>query len=167
MKDAEITWKWRNDPDVSNYYSGHPFPVSPEMERKWYEKILYSNIPSTYLGIELTEGDTLIGIIGLDDISFITRSARFSILIGDPGKRGKGYAKESTLAMLRFGFHDLGMNRVSLTVREDNLPALKLYEECGFTREGVLRESTFKKDKYINELVMSILKREFKSHPES
>ena len=43
ISDIEKTIVWNNDQEISDLYSGHPFPVNIEMERKWYEKILTSN----------------------------------------------------------------------------------------------------------------------------
>ena len=43
MDDARITWKWRNQEEVRNDFSGHPFPVSFEEELQWYEKNIKVN----------------------------------------------------------------------------------------------------------------------------
>lgn len=52
IDDKEKTLGWHNQEDIVDLYSGHPFPVNPEMEKKWYEKILTSNFPLTVFGIE-------------------------------------------------------------------------------------------------------------------
>lgn len=159
--DIEKTLYWHNQEDISDLYSGHPFPVNFEMERKWFEKILTSNIPVTVFGIEYTEEKTLIGITVLKDINLINRSAEFSIYIGDKEYRGKGLSKESTLETLRFGFHKLGLNRIFLKVLEENEIAKNLYISVGFKQEGLLRESAFKNNNFKNEFLMSILKDDF------
>ena len=63
LNDIEKTLYWHNQEDISNLYLGHPFPVNIEMERKWYEKLLTSNIPVTVFGIEQIKSKKLIGII--------------------------------------------------------------------------------------------------------
>lgn len=161
ISDIDKTFSWHNDEEISEMYSGHPFPVNMEMERKWYDKILTSNFPVTVFGIEHNGDSKLIGISLLKDLNMINRSAEFAIYIGDKAYRGKGYSKEATLETLRFGFNKLGLNRIFLRVLEDNLPAKKLYDSLNFSVEGILRSSVFKNNTYKNEVVMAILKEEF------
>ncbi|MBC8184202.1 GNAT family N-acetyltransferase [candidate division KSB1 bacterium] len=161
MDDAKITWKWRNLEDIVDEYSGHPFPVNYELEKAWYEKFIYSNIPTTTFGIEIFNPEKLIGLTFLKGINYLNRETEFAIIIGDVEERGKGYAQEATQKTLAFAFFKLGLNRVFLKVIEDNSVAVKLYEYCGFVKEGILRESIFKNNKLKNQIVMSILKSEF------
>jgi mycothiol synthase len=53
----------------------------------------------------------------------------------DPGERGTGLGRALTLAGLRY-LRDRGLDEAMLYVDEDNTPAIKLYEELGFTRAG-------------------------------
>lgn len=159
--DMEKTLAWHNQEDISDFYSGHPFPVNIEMEQKWYEKVLTSNFPVTVFGIELISDKKLIGISVLRELNLINRSAEFAIYIGDYNERKKGYANEATKLTLHFGFNNLGLNRISLKVIEENQFALKLYEKIGFKKEGLLRMCIFKKNQFKNEIAMSILRDEF------
>lgn len=161
LTDIEKTLSWHNQQDISDLYSGHPFPVNIEMERKWYEKILTSNIPITVFGIEEIQSKKLIGITVLKEINLIHRTAEFAIYIGDKDQRGKGYSKAAAHQTLSFGFYKLGLNRIFLKVLEENETAIELYIRLGFIKEGILRCSIFKNNKFKNELLMSILKDEF------
>lgn len=155
--DISKTLEWHNQEDIINLYSGHPFPVNLEMEKKWYEKILFSNFPLSVFGIDFIESNTLIGITALKEINMINRNAEFAIYIGDNQFRGKGLAKEATNETLNFGFNKLGLHRIYLRVLSENLPAISLYEKLGFFKEGVLRESVFKNNKFIDEIIMSVI----------
>jgi len=161
ITDLPLTIKWHNQRDIIEMYAGHPFPVNEEMERKWYEKILTSNFPVTVFGIELIENNKLIGLTILRDINLINRSAETAIYIGDQNERSKGYSKEALTLTLNFAFNNLGLHRVFLSVREDNVAAIGLYEKMGFIREGILRDSIYKDGKYISLIIMSILEGEF------
>ena len=161
ITDLPLTLKWHNQPDIIEMYAGNPFPVNEEMERKWYEKILTSNFPVTVFGIELIENNKLIGLTILRDINLINRSAETAIYIGDQNERSKGYSKEALTLTLNFAFNNLGLHRVFLSVREDNIAAIGLYEKMGFIREGILRDSIYKDGKYISLIIMSILEGEF------
>jgi len=160
--DIENTLLWHNQDDISDFYSGHPFPVNIEMETKWYKKILTSNFPLTVFGIEYIENQCLIGITVLKDINLINRSAEYAIYIGNKDYRGKGLSNEATVETLRFGFYKLGLNRIYLRVLEENEVAISLYKSTGFIREGLLRNSVLKNNTFKNELLMAILKDEFR-----
>lgn len=161
QEDAKIIWIWRNNDKVRYFYSGHPFFINLEKEEAWIAKILCSDIPMTSFGIEETKTNVLIGMSFLKDINLIHRTAEFSIFIGDENALGKGYATEAVLQTLQFAFSNLNLNRVFLKVQQDNLSAIRLYKNCNFKQEGVLRESMYKNGQYIDEIVMSILKKEY------
>lgn len=161
LKDLEKTLAWHNQDDIVEFYSGHPFPVNSEMEIKWYDKILTSNFPLTIFGIETIDSKKLIGLSMLKDINLVNRNAEFAIYIGDLEHRGKGLSKEATLLTFDFAFNKLGLNRVFLKVRIDNVKAINLYKSLGMIEEGNLRNSVFKNGVFHNELIFSILKEEF------
>jgi RimJ/RimL family protein N-acetyltransferase len=159
--DLDKTILWNNQEDISDLYLGHPFPVNPETEKIWYDKILTSNFPTTVFGIEVIENNLLIGLSLLKNINLINRSSEFAIYIGDKEYRNKGLSKEATFDTLSFGFSKLGLNRVYLKVQEGNESAIKLYLSSGFKQEGILRKSVFKNNQFKSEFIMSILKNEF------
>ncbi len=53
--------------------------------------------------------------------------------------QGRGFATESTNALLRFAFGALGMRRVGLTHAEGNERSRRVAEKLGFRAEGVQR----------------------------
>jgi RimJ/RimL family protein N-acetyltransferase len=160
MDDARITWKWRNQEEVRNDFSGHPFPVSYEEELAWYEKNIKVNFPNTSFGVEESKASSLVGMTFLKNINMIFRHAEFSILI-DSAQKGKRYGKEACYKTLEFGFRHLGLNKIYLKVRTDNTSALRIYEACGFKVEGTLREDIYKQGKFADQFYMGILVSEF------
>ena len=162
LEDAEVTLTWRNREDIRDRYSGHPFPVNYEMEKSWLEKVARSNIPTTVLGIEELSSQKLIGLTDLRNINFINREAECGMIIGDKEQQGKGYGEEATRLILEFAFRQLGLNRVFVRAIADNAPAIRVLTKCGFQEEGRLRESVFKNGRFKDQLLMSILSREFR-----
>jgi RimJ/RimL family protein N-acetyltransferase len=58
------------------------------------------------------------------------------------------------------------MHRVALTVLEWNERAIRAYRRIGFQQEGLLRDHRFADGRYVSELQMSMLDREFDQfHP--
>ncbi len=160
MEDASITWKWRNQEEIRNDFSGHPFPVSYEEEYAWYEKNIKMNFPNSCFGVEEIKGGQLAGMTFLKNINMIFRHAEFAILI-DSAQKGKGYGKEACYRTLEFGFRHLGLNKIYLKVRTDNTSALRIYEACGFKIEGTIREDVYKQGKFTDQFYMGVLVNEF------
>jgi len=162
--DAATTWTWRNQEGVRDEFSGHPFPVSYEMEKEWYDKNIHANFPNTTFGVELAATGELVGMTFLKNINLVNRNAEFAILI-DSKQSGNGYGTDACRLTIEFAFMHLGLHRVYLKVKKDNLAAIKIYQTCGFKTEGTLREDVFKNGKYADQLFMAILFQEYNAKP--
>ena len=91
------------------------------------------------------------------------RRARFTIGIFDRAARGRGIGTRATWLVLSFAFGQLGLHRVDLRVLEYNHRAIACYSKCGFTREGIERESAMIGDRWYSDVMMSILESEFRA----
>ena len=76
--------------------------------------------------------------------------------------QGKGYATEACRAVIRFGFEQIGFNKVQICCRPSNAPSNKVIDKCGFTYEGTLRDYFYMNSHYEDRKYYSILKREYK-----
>ena len=81
----------------------------------------------------------LIGCIGLRDIDREHSQAELGFWIGREWW-GRGYAREAAAEVLRFGFEQLGLNRIYAHHMARNPAAGKVLQHIGMEREGVLRE---------------------------
>lgn len=161
LSDVEKLVKWRNDLEITSSLGGNTFYVSKLRESEWVKNAILNDNKNIRLAICLKENDEYIGNVNLNSINWINRSAEYSIMIGDKSQWSKGFGKEATLLILKYAFEELNLNRIYLTVRNDNEKALSLYKKTGFTKEGVLRKSIYKNNKFIDMIVMSILREEF------
>ena len=82
--------------------------------------------------------DRLIGICGVNTWSSVHRHAELAYELA-PDYWGRGYMRAAVLALLRWGFSDLNLNRVHAFVMTTNARSIQLLKRCGFTREGTLR----------------------------
>jgi RimJ/RimL family protein N-acetyltransferase len=53
---------------------------------------------------------------------------------------GKGLMTEAVRAVVRWGFHEVQINRIQATVMAGNLASMRILEKCGFQSEGLLRQ---------------------------
>ena len=73
---------------------------------------------------------------------------------------GKGIATESYKKFIPFVFEKYNLNKISLEVLSTNERAIHLYKKLGFKLEGIKREEILKKEKFVDSILMSILKKE-------
>ena len=78
-----------------------------------------------------------------------------------PGYWGQGYATEATRAMLRWGFENLNLHRIQSDCTEGNLASERVMLKCGFTYEGLWRESCWEHERFVNIKQFGLLRREF------
>jgi diamine N-acetyltransferase len=161
-EDTSLSWQWRNQKAVQDHFSGHPYDVTKEQEEEWYEKVVLTDEKLQVYAIEVIADKKLVGMTFLKNINKINRKAEFAILI-DQEHAGKGFGKEACSKTLSKAFNELGLHRVFLHVRVDNPAAIRIYESCGFKKEGELRDDVFKNGSFRNQYFMGILAREFKS----
>ena len=92
------------------------------------------------LGIERMEDQTLIGLCSLFKFDGECRSAEIGYgLISNAW--GKGYMHEALRALVGYGFSELKLNRIEADIDPKNFASAKSLERCGFSKEGLLRES--------------------------
>ena len=91
----------------------------------------------------------------------ISRPVCAVFLIGEETQRGKKYGQQALGAIQQIAFDELKLNRLELIVFEDNVSAIKCYENCGFLTEGVMRECFWMNGKPVSALMMSVLARAY------
>ena len=79
-----------------------------------------------------------------------------------PWHWGKGYATEAALAMVRFGFEELGLHRVSSWCIADNVASAKVLEKVGLKQEGRLRENEHFKGRWWDTFLYGLLEEEWR-----
>ncbi|WP_112182565.1 GNAT family N-acetyltransferase [Paraliobacillus zengyii] len=114
-----------------------------------------------YKVIDVQSGRT-IGHISLGNIDYRNKSARIGkVLVGDTSMRGKGTGELMIKAIVKIGFEDLHLHRLSLGVFDFNIGAINCYKKAGFLIDGLLRDYRKMNDQYWSLYEMSILETEW------
>jgi ribosomal-protein-alanine N-acetyltransferase len=82
-----------------------------------------------------------------------------------PGAWGHGYGTDAHRALMGFGFGELGLHRISATVRPDNTASLRMGERLGFIREGTIRDHEFTGGAWRDSYLYSVLDYEWSGNP--
>jgi RimJ/RimL family protein N-acetyltransferase len=114
--------------------------------------------------IRTNEEEALIGTAGFYEIEWANQSAWLGIGIGDRTAWGKGYGSEALRLLLQYGFDEMNLHRVTLTVVEYNKRAIAMYERAGFKHEGTFREFGRRDGKRYEMYLYGLLRPEWESN---
>lgn len=137
-------------------------PYTESQAQAWYERAA----AEPYGWCVQVEG-RCIGAARLHTLDAENRRARYAIGIFDPSAWGHGYGTRATRLVIRFAFEDMSLHRVDLRVLAYNARAIACYKRCGFRREGMEREGAWVGNRWHNNVMMSILEREYRQLRES
>lgn len=160
VEDYKKVHQWRADKEIARNFGGMPRFSSSENEKKWIEEKIFDK-QNVNCAICLKETGEIIGCIFLNEIDWHNRTGHVPVYIGEKKYWGKGYATEARVLMLKHAFLDRGLNRVWARVLEDNAGAIRMHEKCGYQKEGVLRQSSFKEGQFVNEFILGVLREDF------
>lgn len=158
-KDLEILREMINDEEFEYKVVGYSFPISTIQQKKWYETV-NENKNNLKLVIEY-EGET-VGLATIDEIDWKNRSAFHGMKLVKK-VQGKGIGKDVVKTICNYAFNELQLNRLEGGMLETNLPSLKLYEKCGWKKEGLFKQYVYKNGKYLDYFPVAILKEEFRN----
>jgi len=80
----------------------------------------------------------------------------------NPTHWGKGIMTEALGAIISYGFDEMNLNRITIFVISENERSVKLARRLGFVKEGVIRESEFFDGRFIDDVMFSILKSDWR-----
>ena len=156
-KDIQSRVDWINNPLI-NSHMFFELPATIEKTEQWYK----ANIGNTKR-IDFTffdEVDTPIAMGGFTGIDEIHQNAEFYVMV-NPDIHGRGIGKKVSRWMFNYFFVKLGLNKIYLYTNDSNVSAYKIYEDCNFKLEGVLREQKFKNGALENRRFYGLLRREW------
>lgn len=125
---------------------------SLEETKQWFEK--YN--PDFWI---IVINDQKIGYFRLSNHSIINKNIYIGADIS-PEYTGRGYGYLSYKEFIPFLFEKYELNKITLEVLSTNVRAIGLYKKLGFKQEGMKREEINKNGKYVDSIIMSILKSE-------
>ena len=164
LDDAEFWKRTFSDPEVIELTAYEP---PKDLEAAKAEVLRYAIRPfrmgrGIRWGIALREDPNLIGTLGYHEwVREGGHHARVGYeLLAE--YRSRGFMTEAMTAILDYGFDAMKLHRVEAQIEPINLPSIRLAERLGFRRDGILRENTFFRGRFIDDAVYSLLEREWR-----
>lgn len=161
--DAPYMLEWMHDPDIARCFQQDMTRITMSQAESFCRD---ARIPeslrdgmSLHYAIVDDVTDEYLGTVSLKSVDLTNSNAEFAISTRKKAW-GKGVASAATRSMLHRAFNVLGLHRVYLNVLSDNERAIRLYEACGFQREGVFRDHLFLNGHYVDEVWYAIVNEE-------
>ena len=164
--DAPDMFEYACREDVVRFlpWSAHP---DEKYTKNWLEFIAGKYRDGSYYDwavVVKSEGNSgapkMIGTCGFTSIDLKNRSAEIGYVI-NPVFRGRGYAPEAARAVLDFAFEKLSLKRVEARYVIGNSASRSVMDKLGMKFEGVMRQSVFLKDSFVDIGVCSVLDEEY------
>lgn len=139
--DAEGMFDMNSDPDVHRYLGNKPVKSIEQSiaEIEFIRKQYVENGIGRWAVIEKTSGNFL----GWSGLKLITETTNNHINYYDLGYRfskrfwGKGYATETAIAVIHYGFTELKLNEIIGIADINNLGSIHVLEKVGLKRVSV------------------------------
>lgn len=164
--DAGDLFHYFSNDEVTRYYDLESF-----VELRQAEELIFA-WNSRYLekkgfrwAITVKPDNKVIGTCGYHNWS----REHFKSEIGyelNPAYWGQGVMSEVLQEVLRFGFEDLGLNRIEAFIDPDNIRSRYLLEKTGFYEEGYLKQCFYEKGQFADAVLFALLKQQYEANQE-
>ena len=107
-------------------------------------------------GIFEKVGDRFLGGIGIIFIKRMHQMANLGYWVRTSAA-GRGVATVATRLAAKFGFEQLGLQRIEIVAAVDNIPSQRVAEKAGARREGILRKRLLIRGESLDAVVYSLV----------
>lgn len=166
-KDPEIEARWTHESEFMRMMDVAPArPMSAALVKKQYEKLekqVDEDKNLYYFAIRAKADDRLIGKAIVQWVEWANGSAVMRLGIGAADDRRKGYGTQALQMLLRFGFAELNLFRLSASVPEYNVAAIALLKKFGFVEEVRRRQAIERDGRRWDMLIFGLLNDEWRN----
>ncbi len=128
--DLEMTLAWRNRDEVRRWFRQSGI-VDIESHRRWFQAHQSGDDALMFVVEDVATGNAVgqVSVYGIDREAGEAEVGRF---IAAPNASGKGFIRAAIVALTKFAFEELLLERVYLEVFASNERAIRLYASVGF-----------------------------------
>lgn len=137
--DIDFLYKWENDTTLWKYGDTR-IPLSKTLLENYISNYDADILTAKQLRFMIIEKktETTIGAIDLYDIDIYNSKASIGILI-IPQWQNKGYAQCSIKLLEDYAYNIIGLSQIAVYTTINNQISISLFEKCGYTKSGLLK----------------------------
>jgi RimJ/RimL family protein N-acetyltransferase len=161
-EDVQARWEADQTADTTEVRlrDWHEPPRSLAYREQAFETAL-AEADETVVALIIEAERRALGDINLFEIDTRNQRASIGLSVWREEDRNKGFGTDAMRALLRWAFREYNLHRVELSVDPANAAAIRVYEKLGFVREGCRREAHFTDGRFIDDMQMGLLRRDF------
>jgi RimJ/RimL family protein N-acetyltransferase len=135
-------------------------PGTPEQIQEWIErKTKAVDEKSPTFAVE-TLDCTMVGTANIHGLNDRDGTFSLAIRIYRPFQR-RGYAKDATRILLRYGFYELRCQKCNSATISSNEASIRMHLDLGFQIEGRIRRNAYTNGQYYDEVLFGMTREEF------
>ena len=160
VTEDDLAWlaSLRNSPAASGLHEWHGWTDPQRRRRQWAESGLLGDDGGTLIVLHDTDR---VGHVSWRRVKTGPTAFGWAIAVGlAPDFRGRGYGSEAQRLLARYLFAHTQVNRIEATTEITNVAEQRALEKAGFTREGILRGTTFRQGRWHDHVIYSVLRDE-------
>lgn len=162
--DAQVRWEAdRTADDTEPKLRDWHEPPKPLAQREAEADERVASSDESVVALIIEADGRAVGDINLFNIDERNRSAMLGLSIWRTEDRGRGYGTDAVRALVRWAFRQKNLHRIELGVAPHNERAVRVYERVGFVAEGRRRESHYEDGRYVDDIIMGLLRSDFEA----
>jgi RimJ/RimL family protein N-acetyltransferase len=161
--DCDAFFEIFSDEQTLEYWSDGPISQREEVQKLVRQEIKNAQAENCInWGIALPDTDFLIGKFTLFNFHQQNRRAEVGYVL-NRAHWGKGHMSAVMERVLAFAFDELSLHRLEADTDPHNIASLALLEKFGFQREGYFRERWYVHERWLDSVMLGLLKAEYES----
>jgi len=161
--DIPMIVKYAANENIAKYTQNLPHPYFEKDAIFWLNLANEGYEDGSRLVLAMRDKNSL-GFMGGISLTINKKNNRgeVSYWIGEPFW-SKGYTTEATKTIMKYGFEELKLNKITSTHMSDNLASGKVMIKCGMHKEGELKQDRIKDGIYHDLLLYGITRDEYEA----
>jgi RimJ/RimL family protein N-acetyltransferase len=147
-------WSMLQDPEGRRLTGTHAL-FAPDEVRQWLASRADQHDRADWAAIRIDDG-AFLGEAVILDFDPINETAGYRVALAHPQLYGQGYGTEITGLVVGYALDTVGLYRLGLDVFDFNTRAIRVYEKCGFSVEGIKRAALLWDGQRHDAVLMSI-----------
>ena len=163
--DLEPFMAMHSDPEVVRYVPYPPLSREEAEERLRFIATMTAidnEAQNLRFAVVLAETDELIGDVSLWSSPNDRQQAEIGYVV-NPRFQGRGYATEAVTEVLRIGFEEARLHRITANADARNTASTRVMERVGMRREAHFVQGSYEKGEWVDEVEYGILADEWRA----
>ncbi len=161
LEDAPSLCRLAGRREIADTMISIPHPYTEPQAREWIAGLAdCARGQSVHFAVQSKSGGPLIGAVELRAMDTTHAHAELSLWIG-VGWWGQGLASEAARAVVRYGFEQLGLNRIHAYHMVRNPASGRVLAKIGMKPEGLLRQCVRKWGRFEDVVLMAVLRQDW------